>query len=226
MTLESVALAWLAAVAAPGVDYVDLAPALALAGVAAAGSFAPIQSALLGAVKPEEQGQASGVAMVIRELGGVIGVAVLGTVFAATGAPRQRTGSWPGSAPRCSPARPSPRSGRSPPSRSQPLARARESWSSTAPVPGLTLQLRRFLDVTATHVIQRGPAASPLLEETIGECLRRVIARLAEREALVVRHEGYRATTASCLSRWTSRPARSSRPGRQGRPLRHLGAEP
>jgi hypothetical protein len=47
--------------------------------------FAPIQAALLGAVKPEEQGQASGVAMVIRELGGVIGVAVLGTVFAAHG---------------------------------------------------------------------------------------------------------------------------------------------
>jgi hypothetical protein len=39
----------------------------------------------LTAVKPEEQGQASGVAMVIRELGGVIGVAVLGTVFAAHG---------------------------------------------------------------------------------------------------------------------------------------------
>lgn len=92
MTLESVALAWLAAVAAPGVDYVDLAPALALAGVAAAGSFAPIQSALLGAVKPEEQGQASGVAMVIRELGGVIGVAVLGTVFAAHGSTASANG--------------------------------------------------------------------------------------------------------------------------------------
>jgi hypothetical protein len=36
-------------------------------------------------VAPEEQGQASGVAMVIRELGGVIGVAVLGTVFASYG---------------------------------------------------------------------------------------------------------------------------------------------
>jgi EmrB/QacA subfamily drug resistance transporter len=85
MMLESVALAWLAAVAAPGVVYLDIAPALALGGVAAAGLFAPIQAALLGAVKAQEQGQASGVAMVIRELGGVIGVAVLGTVFAAHG---------------------------------------------------------------------------------------------------------------------------------------------
>jgi hypothetical protein len=79
------ALAWLAAVAAPGVVYLDIAPALALGGVAAAGLFAPIQAALLGVVKPQEQGQASGVAMVVRELGGVIGVAVLGTVFASHG---------------------------------------------------------------------------------------------------------------------------------------------
>ena len=85
MILETVALAWLGSVASPGVDYLGIAPALALAGVAAAGLFAPIQAALLTAVKPEEQGQASGVAMVIRELGGVIGVAVLGTVFAAHG---------------------------------------------------------------------------------------------------------------------------------------------
>jgi EmrB/QacA subfamily drug resistance transporter len=85
MILETVALAWLGAVASRGVDYLDVAPALALAGVAAAGLFAPIQAALLTAVRPPERGQASGVAMVIRELGGVIGVAVLGTVFAAHG---------------------------------------------------------------------------------------------------------------------------------------------
>jgi EmrB/QacA subfamily drug resistance transporter len=85
MILETAALAWLGSLASPGVDYLDIAPALALAGVAAAGLFAPIQAALLGAVEPEEHGQASGVAMVIRELGGVIGVAALGTVFAAHG---------------------------------------------------------------------------------------------------------------------------------------------
>jgi EmrB/QacA subfamily drug resistance transporter len=85
MILETASLLWLASLVSPGVDYLDIAPALVLAGVAAAGLFAPIQAALLAAVKPEEQGQASGVAMVIRELGGVIGVAVLGTVFAAHG---------------------------------------------------------------------------------------------------------------------------------------------
>jgi fatty-acyl-CoA synthase len=39
-----------------------------------------------------------------------------------------------------------------------------------------------------------GPADSPLLEETIGENLHRTVERFGEREALVVRHQGYRAT--------------------------------
>lgn len=85
MVLEAAALAWLGSVACTGVGYLDIAPPLALAGVAVAGLFAPIQASLLGAVQPQEQGQASGVAMVIRELGGVIGVAILGTIFAAHG---------------------------------------------------------------------------------------------------------------------------------------------
>jgi fatty-acyl-CoA synthase len=41
---------------------------------------------------------------------------------------------------------------------------------------------------------ERGPTDVPLLRETIGENLRRTVARFGEREALVVRHQGYRAT--------------------------------
>jgi MFS family permease len=85
LAVETLALGWLGVVASPGVGYPAIAPALALAGVAGAGLFAPIQTALLGAVAPQEQGKASGVATVIRELGGVLGVAVLGAVFAAHG---------------------------------------------------------------------------------------------------------------------------------------------
>jgi fatty-acyl-CoA synthase len=40
----------------------------------------------------------------------------------------------------------------------------------------------------------RGPIDSPLLEVTIGERLRRVTERFADRDALVVRHQNYRAT--------------------------------
>ena len=43
----------------------------------------PAANAVLGAVRPEEAGQASGATNAIRELGGVLGVAVLATVFAA-----------------------------------------------------------------------------------------------------------------------------------------------
>jgi fatty-acyl-CoA synthase len=40
----------------------------------------------------------------------------------------------------------------------------------------------------------RGPRAVPLLDETIGENLRRTVERFRDREALVVRDQGYRAT--------------------------------
>jgi fatty-acyl-CoA synthase len=40
----------------------------------------------------------------------------------------------------------------------------------------------------------QGPCDVPLLEETIGENLRRTVERFGEREALVVRDQGYRAT--------------------------------
>jgi len=41
---------------------------------------------------------------------------------------------------------------------------------------------------------EQGPVDTPLLEVTIGERLRRVTERFADREALVVRHQEYRAT--------------------------------
>ena len=39
-----------------------------------------------------------------------------------------------------------------------------------------------------------GPSTIPLLGETIGENLRRTVERFPDREALVVVHQGYRAT--------------------------------
>ena len=40
----------------------------------------------------------------------------------------------------------------------------------------------------------KGPSDPPLLEETIGENLRRTVERFSQRDALVVRHQGYRAS--------------------------------
>src|SRR4051812_25273877 len=39
-----------------------------------------------------------------------------------------------------------------------------------------------------------GASATPLLGETIGENLRRIVSQFGDREALVVRHQNYRAT--------------------------------
>jgi MFS family permease len=47
--------------------------------------LAPLATAMLSAVAPEEHGQASGAATAIRELAAVFGVAVLGLVFAGHG---------------------------------------------------------------------------------------------------------------------------------------------
>jgi hypothetical protein len=47
--------------------------------------FAPAANAVLGAVRPDEAGQASGATNAIRELGGVLGVAVLAGVFVRPG---------------------------------------------------------------------------------------------------------------------------------------------
>src|SRR4051794_28157441 len=40
----------------------------------------------------------------------------------------------------------------------------------------------------------RGPSSIPLLEETIGDNLRRTVERFGDREALVVRNQNFRAT--------------------------------
>ena len=47
--------------------------------------FAPTANVVLSAVRPEEEGRASGVNNTIREIGGVFGVAILASVFAANG---------------------------------------------------------------------------------------------------------------------------------------------
>jgi MFS family permease len=67
------------------VSYGLLVAPLALAGAGVAVFFAPLATAMLSAVAPEEQGQASGAATAIRELAVVFGVAVLGLVFAGHG---------------------------------------------------------------------------------------------------------------------------------------------
>ena len=85
LALQAVAIVWLAAVTTTDVAYSTLVPAFVLGGTGMALVFSPVANAILGAVRPHEAGQASGANNAIRELGGVLGVAVLAAVFSATG---------------------------------------------------------------------------------------------------------------------------------------------
>jgi len=85
LALQAVAMAWLAAVSSPEVAYSSLVGPFLVAGTGMSFVFAPSAAAVLNAVRPQEAGQASGATNAIRELGGVMGVAVLASVFSANG---------------------------------------------------------------------------------------------------------------------------------------------
>jgi EmrB/QacA subfamily drug resistance transporter len=85
LALQAIGLGWLATVSAPDVAYGLLVPPFVMAGTGMALVFAPAANAVLGAVRPSEAGQASGATNTIREVGGVLGVAVLASVFTHVG---------------------------------------------------------------------------------------------------------------------------------------------
>ena len=85
MALQAVGLGWMAAVLAPEVPYTSLVPPFIVSGVGMALFFAPVANVVLSAVRPEDEGQASGANNAIREVGGVFGMAVLASVFSAYG---------------------------------------------------------------------------------------------------------------------------------------------
>jgi len=83
--LQTIALAWLGLVLGATTPYVAVLGPFVLAGTGMALVFAPSANAVLASVRPQEAGQASGATNAIRELGGVLGVAVLATVFSNFG---------------------------------------------------------------------------------------------------------------------------------------------
>jgi EmrB/QacA subfamily drug resistance transporter len=85
LALQAAGLAWIAAVSTPTTPYVDLVAPFAISGIGMGMFFAPIANVVLGSVRSEEEGQASGANNAIRELGGVFGVAVLASVFSHAG---------------------------------------------------------------------------------------------------------------------------------------------
>ncbi len=85
LALQAGGLAWLAAVLSPGVAFGALVVPFVFCGVGMSLFFVPVSNMVLGSVRASEEGVASGANNAVRELGGVIGIAILASVFASRG---------------------------------------------------------------------------------------------------------------------------------------------
>jgi EmrB/QacA subfamily drug resistance transporter len=85
LSLQALALGWLATLVSTHTSYASVIGPFVLAGAGMSLVFAPSANAVLSSVGVEQAGQASGANNAIREVGGVLGVAVLASVFTATG---------------------------------------------------------------------------------------------------------------------------------------------
>src|SRR5213592_1594856 len=85
LVLQATGLASLALLAGPTTPYAEFVAPFVVSGIGMAMFWAPVANVVLAAVRPEEEGQASGAQNAIRELGGVFGVAVLASVWSQYG---------------------------------------------------------------------------------------------------------------------------------------------
>jgi EmrB/QacA subfamily drug resistance transporter len=85
LLLQGVGLGWIALVAATDLDYLVMVPALMIAGCGVSMALPAAQNAVVGAVSEEDVGKAAGVNSMLRELGGVFGIAIAVAVFAGAG---------------------------------------------------------------------------------------------------------------------------------------------
>jgi len=85
LSLQAGALAWMALLVSSNLHYSHMIIPFVMAGAGMALTFAPSANAVLASVSAQQAGQASGATNAIREVGGVLGVAVLASVFEGSG---------------------------------------------------------------------------------------------------------------------------------------------
>ena len=85
LALQAGALGWLASMTSTHLPYSHMIVPFIMAGAGMALVFAPSANAVLSSVRTDQAGQASGANNAIREVGGVLGVAVLASVFTGAG---------------------------------------------------------------------------------------------------------------------------------------------
>jgi EmrB/QacA subfamily drug resistance transporter len=85
LTLQAGGMVWLSMLARGDASYIAWVLPLAIAGAGISMAMPAAQSAVLGAVEPQDIGKASGLFNTLRQLGGVLGVAVTVAVFVRVG---------------------------------------------------------------------------------------------------------------------------------------------
>jgi MFS family permease len=85
LLLQTVGLVWIALIAEPGLTYSQLVVPLIVAGVGVSMAIPAAQSSVVGSVALDAVGKAAGTNSMMRELGGVFGIAIVVAVFAGAG---------------------------------------------------------------------------------------------------------------------------------------------
>ena len=85
LTLQAAGMAWIAVIASPGMSYWTTVAPLVIAGAGISMAIPSAQNAVMNAVAPGELGKASGAYMMMRQLGGVFGLAITVAVFTGAG---------------------------------------------------------------------------------------------------------------------------------------------
>jgi MFS family permease len=85
VALQAIGIGWLAAEITPTIPYAELIPPFLIAGTGLGFFFAPITRLTLSYAPEQLEGIASGTSNALRQVGTVLGVSVLGSVFSAAG---------------------------------------------------------------------------------------------------------------------------------------------
>jgi MFS family permease len=92
LSLEAVALFWLAATMSATIPYAEMVAPFLIAGVGMGLVFAPSSTAVLATMRSEDHAKASGTNSTLREIGVALGIAVLTAVFTGAGGQLTPTG--------------------------------------------------------------------------------------------------------------------------------------
>jgi MFS family permease len=85
LVLQASGMAWLALIATPGMAYTSMLAPFLVTGVGVGLVIPSAQNSVMSSVSLEDLGQAAGANSMMRELGGVFGIAVAVAAFAAVG---------------------------------------------------------------------------------------------------------------------------------------------